>query len=162
MISPKFFPILIFAGNFVIFEELKYKFPPTSISSENSDKVCFAALANDGSVTGEVLMSDSISLIDRAGLCGGEYLNLQFTKKRYDTPDNGISKKFRIYRVSERILKNQETENYTLNFCSEEFFLSEQMKISKAYKGMTISEMVSDIMEKELKEMRHARSGQPS
>jgi hypothetical protein len=104
-----------------------------------------------GSVTGEVLISDSISIIDRVGMCGNEFLNLTFSKNKTQTESEKVSKKFRIYRVSERILKNQETENYTLHFCSEEFFLSEQMKISKAYKGKLISDIASDILKNELK-----------
>lgn len=103
-----------------------------------------------GSVTGEVLISDAISMIDRLSLSGGEYLNLVFRKTQKQSKEEGVSKKFRIYRVSERILHNQETENYTLHFCSEELFFSEQLKISKAYKGKKISEMVSDVLQKQL------------
>lgn len=103
-----------------------------------------------GSVTGEILITDAISMIDRLGLSGGEYLNLVFRKTQSQTKEKGISKKFRIYRVSERILFNQETENYTLHFCSEEFFFSEQLKLSKSYKGKRISEIASDVLEKQL------------
>ena len=103
-----------------------------------------------GSVTGEVLITDAISMIDRLGLSGGEYLNLVFRKTKSQNEKDGISKKFRIYRVSERILHNQETENYTLHFCSEEFFFSEQLKISKAYKGKKISEMATDVLVEQL------------
>jgi hypothetical protein len=98
-----------------------------------------------GSVTGEILISDSISMIDRLGLCGGEFLNLIFKKGAGE-----VSKIFRIYRVSERILQKQELEVYTLHFCSEEFFYSEQKKISKAYKGKRISEIATDVLSKEL------------
>ncbi len=103
-----------------------------------------------GSVTGEVLISDSISMIDRLGLCGGEYLNLVFRKTKDEEKTDGVFRRFRIYRVSERILKTQETENYTLHFCSEEFFNSEQLKISKSYNGKKISDIVSEILVKDL------------
>ena len=103
-----------------------------------------------GSVTGEILISDSINMIDRLGMCGGEYLFLNFRKTKNENPNEGISKKFRIYRVSERRLQNQETEAYTLHFCSEEFFFSEQTKISKPYKGKKISEMANDVLTIEL------------
>lgn len=103
-----------------------------------------------GSVTGEILISDSINMIDRLGLCGGEFLYLVFRKTKNEIISEGVSKKFRIYRVGERRLQSQETETYTLHFCSEEFFFSEQMKISKAYRGKKISEMASDVLLKEL------------
>jgi len=102
-----------------------------------------------GSVTGEILISDSISMIDRLGLCGGEFLNLVFRKNK-NSQSEEISKIFRIYRVSERILQKQEVEVYTLHFCSEEFFYSEQKKISKAYTGKKISEIANDILKKEI------------
>lgn len=103
-----------------------------------------------GSVTGHVLMSDSISLIERLQLSGGDFLNLSFSKSSGNTISS-IKKYFRIYRVSERILKNSETENYTLHFCSEELFLSEQSKLSKPYSGQKISDIVYDILNNHLK-----------
>jgi hypothetical protein len=98
-----------------------------------------------GTVSGHVLINDSISIIDRLGISGNDYLELKFRKsKSVDT--QGISKYFRIYRVGERILANSETENYALHFCSEELFLSEQTKVSKAYSGKSIEEIVTDIL----------------
>ena len=98
-----------------------------------------------GTVSGHVLISDSISMIDRLGLSGNDYLELKFRKSK-DADVQGISNYFRIYRVGERILNNAETENYSLHFCSEELFLSEQTKVSKAYDGKTIDYMVTDIL----------------
>ena len=102
-----------------------------------------------GTVSGNVLINDSISIIDRLGLSGNDYLEVKF-KKSKSSNSQGISKYFRIYRVSERILTNSETENYSLHFCSEELFLSEQTKISKAYSGKTIDTIVSDILNKHM------------
>lgn len=104
-----------------------------------------------GSVTGHILLSDSISLIERLGLSGGDFLNLSFSKSRGNKDLSNIKKYFRIYRVSERILNNSETENYTLHFCSEELFLSEQSKVSKPYSGQKISDIVYDILNNHLK-----------
>lgn len=104
-----------------------------------------------GSVTGHILISDSISMIERLGLCGGEFLHLSFRKSKNNNASTNIQKYFRIYRVSERSLVNTETENYTLHFCSEELFLSEQTKISKPYSGKKISEIVYDILNNHLK-----------
>ena len=102
-----------------------------------------------GTVSGHVLISDSISIIDRLGLSGNDYLQLDF-KKSKTTDVEGISKYFRIFRVGERVLNNAETENYSLHFCSEELFLSEQTKVSKAYGGKTIEEIVTDILNKHM------------
>jgi hypothetical protein len=103
-----------------------------------------------GTVSGHVLISDSISMIDRLGLSGNDFLELKFRKSKLVEEGQSISKYFRIYRVGERILNNSETESYALHFCSEELFLSEQTKVSKAYDGKTIEEIVTDILNKHM------------
>jgi hypothetical protein len=104
-----------------------------------------------GVTTGSVLISDSISLIDRLGMSGFDYIKLKFRKTGNSSKDSAIEKYFRIYRVSERLLNNNATESYTLQFCSEELILSEQVKISKSYTGKKIIEIVYDILSDKLK-----------
>lgn len=102
-----------------------------------------------GVASGSILINDTISLIDRLGMSGFDYLKLKFSKSaggEYST-----EKYFRIYRVSERILNNNSSETYTINFCSEELLLSEQTKVSKSYSGKKISEIVYDILSNKLK-----------
>ena len=102
-----------------------------------------------GSVTGHILMSDSISLLEKLSMSGNDFLYMSFRKTAFD--DVKIEKYFRIYRVSERILSNENTENYSLHFCSEELLLSEQIKISKSYNDAKISDIVKDILQNQLK-----------
>ena len=104
-----------------------------------------------GITSGNILINDSISLIDRLGMSGFDYLKLKFKKTVVSSKESVTEKYFRIYRISERILNNGETETYTLHFCSEELFLSEQTKISKSYSGKKISEMIYDILSNKLK-----------
>ncbi len=100
-----------------------------------------------GSVTGHVLLSDSISLIERLSMSGSDFIYLSFRKSRTDRGDNSkVEKFFRVYRASERHMSNQETENYALHFCSEELLLSEQMKVSKSYTGEKISTIITDVL----------------
>ena len=104
-----------------------------------------------GILSGNVLITDSISLIDRLAMTGFDYLKLKFKKSTKVTDQYVTEKYFRIYRVSERILNNNSTETYTLHFCSEELLLSEQTKISKSYSGKKISDMIYDILSNKLK-----------
>ena len=104
-----------------------------------------------GTVSGNILINDSISLIDRLGMSGFDYLKLKFKKTTRSSKESITEKYFRIYRVSERLLNNNASETYTLHFCSEELFLSEQTKISKSYSGKKISEIVFDILSNKLK-----------
>ena len=72
-----------------------------------------------GILSGNVLITDSISLIDRLAMTGFDYLKLKFKKSTKVSEQYVTEKYFRIYRVSERILNNNSTETYTLHFCSE-------------------------------------------
>lgn len=101
------------------------------------------------STSGHVLIKDSNSLIDKLNLCGNEFIKLTF--KRSPKSKDEYSRYFRVYRVSERIQNNNFTETYSLHFCSEELFLSEQIKISKSYKNKQISFIIKDVLNSYLK-----------
>ncbi len=101
------------------------------------------------STSGHILIKDSNSMIDKLGLCGNEFIKLTF--KRNSKSKDEYSRYFRVYRVSERIQDNNFTETYSLHFCSEELFLSEQIKISKSFKNSKISEIIYEILSKNLK-----------
>lgn len=103
----------------------------------------------NSSITGEVLINDAQSIIDRLVLTGGEYVRMEFKKSKMS--EDSTFKHFRVYRVSERLLDTNYTELYKLHLCSEELFLSEQKKISKSYPGKEIHNIVSDILLNELK-----------
>jgi hypothetical protein len=102
-----------------------------------------------GTVTGSILISDAISLIDRQALNGTEVLFLKY--KKSGQADYSFDKVFRVYRIGNRAMRNSTSEVYTIDFCSEELFLSEQIKISKAFPGKKISEIVENILVEEMK-----------
>jgi len=102
-----------------------------------------------GTITGIILINDSISIIDRMGLNGSEFIHLKFKKGSQSALE--INKYFRVYRVGDRIIQNSLNESYALHFCSEELFLSEQMKISKSYSGQEISSIVYNILTVQMK-----------
>lgn len=102
-------------------------------------------------MSGNIVISDSVNLFSGAPLSGFEYLNVIVNKKGYDI-DFPIAKFFRIYKidfgeVSSTTLSNQ---SYILHFCSEEMILSASKTMSKSYRGKTISYMISDIMKTQL------------
>jgi hypothetical protein len=95
-------------------------------------------------VTGRVMVSDAEGFVEKFNLNGNEYLRMTFGKaggKQFD-----VDKIFRVYKMSARsLVSNMQTEAYILHFCSEELVLSEQYKVSKSYKDMKISEIITDI-----------------
>jgi len=104
-----------------------------------------------GVCSGSILITDSINMIDRLGMTGFDYLKLKFSKSENASNISSVEKYFRVYRVSERLLSNYSTETYSLHFCTEEFFLSQQIKISRSCPGQKISQIVYSILSNDLK-----------
>jgi hypothetical protein len=106
--------------------------------------------------SGTLLITDAQGIIEKMGLHGNEYLRVKIAKDK-DSPDSSdddivIDKLFRLYKISHRQkTDNEATENYLMYFCSDENMISEQYKISKSYNGKMISEIISDIVQNQLK-----------
>lgn len=100
-------------------------------------------------VTGHVTVNDTNNIIEGLGLCGNEFLAVSFRKSKDSQTE--IKKYFKIYRVSERKVNDHFMETYSLHFCSDELLISEQLKISKPYTGMLVSDMVEKILTEEMK-----------
>jgi hypothetical protein len=101
-------------------------------------------------ISGEVIISDARGLISNFRLNGTEFIQVQLQKT---TQDNFIlSRNYRIYKIS-KISRgdNNDYENYSIQFCSEEFLLSEQYRISKAFPGTKISDIIDSILKNYLK-----------
>lgn len=102
------------------------------------------------SMSGYISLRDAQGFIELLQLTGNEFIKIDFGKMK-NAPNN-IVQTFKVYKVGNRKPDgNQNTENYTIYFCSEELMLSEQTKISQSYKGKKISEIVTDIISNKLK-----------
>ena len=102
------------------------------------------------STSGYVTIRDSQGFIESLRLTGNEYIEVNFGKIRDGANSN--DEVYRIYKVGNRTTTNNlNGELYTLYFCSEELLLSEQLKISKSYKGQKISNIVANILVDRLK-----------
>ena len=100
-------------------------------------------------ISGYIKIEDSQGFIESLQLTGNEYIEVNFGKVK--NGPNTDDQLFRVYKVGDRVPSgNHNTEYYTLYFCSEELVLSEQRKISKSYKGMLISDIVSDVLNNQL------------
>lgn len=101
-------------------------------------------------ISGEIVLQDALGLISGYTFNGTEFLEVQLKK----TKDDQIfySRNFRVYKIGKRATGDSNNyEVYTLVFCSEEFLLSEQYRLSKSFKGQQISTIVSDIFTDYLK-----------
>lgn len=93
-------------------------------------------------MAGSVFINDAQNLINLIPILGTEYLEVTFIKPSTTWK---MKKVFRVYKITDRRKTGAFTEDYILHFCSEELILSESIKISKSYKGMTITNIVKDI-----------------
>jgi hypothetical protein len=93
-------------------------------------------------ITGQLTINDSVGLLSQLAFNGHDYLIFSFSKPGYEYK---VEKTFRIFKVSDRELVNNQNETFKLHFCSEEAILSEQYKVSKSYKNTKVSDIVKDI-----------------
>jgi hypothetical protein len=92
-------------------------------------------------ISGEISIIDSGNYISRLNFHGNEYLSIKFGTpylKPYD-------KVFRIYKISNVELQTQSTLKYKIHFCSEEFIVNQEKKVSKSYQGLQTSQIILDI-----------------
>lgn len=90
----------------------------------------------------KIRVADGNDLLSVFKFHGNEYLELEIDKPTLDDP---IKKVFRLYKVSDRDFGTN-YQNYTMHFCSEEMILAPQISISKSYKGLKVSDIISDIL----------------
>ncbi len=97
---------------------------------------------------GNILLNDANDLFNNFTLCGNEYLVISVDKPSLGKP---LEKIFRIYKATDRKPSKNSSQAYILHFCSDEFILSNSMRVSKAYKQSKASDIVMDIMTNILK-----------
>lgn len=100
--------------------------------------------------SGSITLTDAQGFLESLQLTGNEFIEINFGKTKGG--NNTEDQIFRVYKVGDRTPSgNLNSETYTLYFCSEELLLSEQLKISKSFKGKKISVMVKSILTDYLK-----------
>jgi hypothetical protein len=100
--------------------------------------------------SGSVIVRDGQGFIEAFQLTGNEYMEINMGKVK-DAP-NTDDQVFHVYKIGKRLpTGNLNDEYYTIYFCSEELYLSEQLKISKSYTGQKISDIVQSILTNTLK-----------
>lgn len=93
-------------------------------------------------MTGSVVISDSRNLVSLMPIIGEELLVIKFTTPTFP---NSIEKTFRVTGISDKhIVRGQNSQLYTLNFCSQELVLDMNAPIYKSFDGK-IDEVVIEI-----------------
>ena len=93
-------------------------------------------------IKGDITIDDAQNLPQLYRLHGNEYIFIKFFTP-YLYP---FEKMFRVYKISDKMLKSMSSFSFKIHFCSEEFVLNQQLRVSKSYKGMYIHDMIWDIL----------------
>lgn len=101
-------------------------------------------------ITGNILIKDSIGLTNKLAFDGSEVLVVEMGKTEQDAT---FTKSFRIYKQSERKSINLTSEVYLLHFVSDEFILSQQIRVCESFR-----ETYSKVVERILKEYLGVRN----
>jgi very-short-patch-repair endonuclease len=99
----------------------------------------------NNSISGKLVISESIGFLSKIGINGTEFIKISFSK--VNDPSDTIDRTFRIYSITDRVYDVAKLfESYTINFCSEEFVVAQQYRISKSFQNKKISEIISSIL----------------
>lgn len=97
-------------------------------------------------ITGEVTIVDNSGMFALMPIVGDETLTVSF-KPSIEFPGPLYTKTFRVIGCKDLATedKNSKTRKYELSFCSEIALRNKEVRIRRAYKGMTQDVIVSDI-----------------
>jgi hypothetical protein len=94
-------------------------------------------------ITGTIVLTDALDLINFFPFIGEEYLMLKVSTPSFNDPDKIISGEFYLYKMDQRIMLNDKNQAYALHFISKEAIIDLNFKISKSFEGVS-----SDIVQK--------------
>jgi hypothetical protein len=85
--------------------------------------------------TGNIVLDDSLDLINFFPFVGEEYLDLELKTPTFEEDNRKISGKFYIYKMTDRIKHKEKAVLYTLHFISVEALIDMNVRFSKAFEG---------------------------
>lgn len=97
---------------------------------------------------GNIVMIDAKGLTDELTLDGSENLIVNIQKNEFGNANDALTfkKVFRIFKQTNRKNVNLTAEAYILHFISEEYILSEQLRVTQSYEN-TYGNIASSILE---------------
>lgn len=97
--------------------------------------------------SGNVILRDALAIIEKLELNGSEFIQITYSKSKEQDESLKNKRRYKLYKIGNRKPSgNKASEFFTLYFCSEELLLSEQLKISKSYKGQSVSDIVYSLL----------------
>jgi hypothetical protein len=125
--------------------DLVTKMGPIDITGMFQEINIFDSILNS-CMTGNILIIDAMGIASRISFDGSEVLIFHMSKNEDSAT---LRKAFRIYKLTDRKNISENSEGYILHFVSEEFLLSQQIKIKQTYRT-TYSDVVTKILQNHL------------
>jgi len=94
-------------------------------------------------LTGNILITDSIGLINNLQFDGQEGILIKIGKTREEII---FQQSYRIHKLSNRKNINQNSEMYVLHFISDEYIFSSQQKVNQVFTNSTYTQMVVQVL----------------
>lgn len=98
-----------------------------------------------GGLYGNILIVDAINLSQAIELTGDEFLRIKITTPSADAERFAISKTFKIYSITDRIMTGDTgKQSFIMHFCSPEIFIDALSPVYKTFKYNKISSLASE------------------
>jgi hypothetical protein len=94
-------------------------------------------------LTGNILITDSVGLINNLQFDGQEGILIKIGKTREEII---FQQSYRIYKLSNRKTINQNSEMYVLHFISDEYIFSSQQKVNQVFSNSTYTQMAVQVL----------------
>jgi hypothetical protein len=91
-------------------------------------------------LSGHIFVTDSNDMSGTMDIHGGEFLHIILDKPSLGEP---IEEFFRVYKISNKVVKNKNSTAFVMHFVTEDQFVSNQYKISRAFTGPADTSVLS-------------------
>jgi hypothetical protein len=99
-------------------------------------------------VYGFIEILDSTDMPQTVPLIGEESITFKISLPGYDVSDNFVFENFKIYKMTDRFIRDDKIQSYKLWFISEEAITNLETKISKIWKQETTDQIVRSVFYK--------------
>lgn len=102
---------------------------------------CYSDVFDSGMKV-ELVVGDAKGLVERLPVVGDEKLYLEFKTPTFERP---VKYLMDAYKVSDRTHHKDRMDTYVLHGCSPEVIMSQRVMVDRAFKDMTVSDMVAAV-----------------
>ena len=97
-------------------------------------------------INGFITIEDDINLYESLPILGQEWISIEFEMGGIATIINAF-----VYKVSNFNKINTRRTEYTLHFCSYEFYVNLNKRVRRSFKSTPVADIISEVLTKDLK-----------